>query len=53
VAAWIIGVSENLAATYIDVIGNDLRIAVPLLLTVLVLLLRPQGLFGRREVVRV
>jgi branched-chain amino acid transport system permease protein len=53
VAAWIIGVSENLAATYVDVIGNDLRIAVPLLLTVLVLLFRPQGLFGRREVVRV
>jgi len=53
VAAWIIGVSENLAATYIGFIGNDLRISVPLLLTVLVLLLRPQGLFGRREVVRV
>ena len=53
VAAWIIGVSENLAATYIDFIGNDLRISVPLLLTVLVLLVRPQGLFGRREVVRV
>lgn len=53
VAAWIIGVSENLAATYIDPIGNDLRVAVPLLLAVLVLLLRPQGLFGRREVVRV
>ena len=53
VAAWLIGVTENLAATYVDAIGNDLRIAVPLLLTVLVLLLRPQGLFGRREVVRV
>jgi branched-chain amino acid transport system permease protein len=53
VAAWIIGVSENLAATYVGFIGNDLRISVPLLLTVLVLLLRPQGLFGRREVVRV
>jgi branched-chain amino acid transport system permease protein len=53
VGAWIIGVSENLAATYIDFIGNDLRISVPLLLTVLVLLMRPHGLFGRREVVRV
>jgi branched-chain amino acid transport system permease protein len=53
VAAWIIGVTENLAGTYIGFIGNDLRIAVPLLLIVLVLLLRPQGLFGRREVVRV
>jgi len=53
VAAWVIGVSENLAGTYIGFIGNDLRVAVPLLLTVLVLLLRPQGLFGQREVVRV
>lgn len=53
VAAWIIGVSENLAATYVGFIGNDLRVAVPLLVTVLVLLVRPQGLFGRREVVRV
>jgi branched-chain amino acid transport system permease protein len=53
VAAWIIGVTENLAGTYIHVIGNDLRVAVPLLLIVLVLLLRPQGLFGQREVVRV
>lgn len=53
VAAWIIGVTENLAGTYIGFIGNDLRVAVPLLLIVLVLLLRPQGLFGRREVVRV
>jgi branched-chain amino acid transport system permease protein len=53
VAGWIIGVSENLAGTYLSFIGDDLRVAVPLLLTVLVLLLRPQGLFGRREVVRV
>ena len=53
VAAWIIGVTENLAGTYIGFIGNDLRVAVPLLLIVLVLLLRPQGLFGGREVVRV
>jgi branched-chain amino acid transport system permease protein len=53
VAAWLIGVSENLAGTYLGFVGNDLRVAVPLLLTVLVLLLRPQGLFGRREVVRV
>jgi branched-chain amino acid transport system permease protein len=53
VAAWIIGVTENLAGTYIGFIGNDLRVAVPLLLIVLVLLLRPQGLFGQREPERV
>ena len=53
VAAWIIGVVENLAAAYIDVIGNDLKIAVPLILMIVILIIRPQGLFGRKVVVRV
>jgi branched-chain amino acid transport system permease protein len=53
VAAWIIGIVQNLAGTYVDVIGTDLQIVVPLALMAVVLLLRPQGLFGRREVSRV
>jgi branched-chain amino acid transport system permease protein len=53
VAAWFIGVVENLAAAYIDVIGNDLKIAVPFLIMIVVLIVRPQGLFGRKVVVRV
>lgn len=53
VAAWIIGVVENLAAAYIDIIGNDLKIAVPLILMIVILIVRPQGLFGRKVVVRV
>ena len=53
VAAWMIGVLENLAAVYVPVIGYDLKIAVPFLLVFVVLILRPQGLFGRRIVVRV
>jgi branched-chain amino acid transport system permease protein len=52
-AAWIIGVVENLAGTYVGFIGNDLKIAVPLVLMAVVLLVRPQGLFGRPEVQRV
>jgi branched-chain amino acid transport system permease protein len=52
-AAWIIGVVENLAGTYVGFIGNDLKIAVPLVLMAAVLLVRPQGLFGRPEVQRV
>jgi branched-chain amino acid transport system permease protein len=51
VAALAIGVTENLAGTFLPFVGNDLRIAVPLVLMCVVLLLRPQGLFGRREVV--
>lgn len=49
----IVGVSENLAGTYIDAIGTDLKVLVPMLLIVVVLLLRPQGLFGRPRVERV
>lgn len=52
-AAWIIGVLENLAAVYIGFIGHDLKIAVPFILIFVVLILRPQGLFGRKSVVRV
>jgi branched-chain amino acid transport system permease protein len=53
VAAWIIGVLENLAAVYVPFIGFDLKIAVPFILIFVVLIVRPQGLFGRKVVVRV
>ena len=53
VAAWLIGVLENLAAVYIPFIGYDLRVAVPFILIFVVLIVRPQGLFGRKLVVRV
>jgi len=53
VAAWLIGVLENLAAVYVPFIGHDLKIAVPFILVFVVLILRPQGLFGRKVVVRV
>jgi len=49
---WIIGVSENLAGTYVDVIGSDLKILVPLGVILVVLLVRPTGLLGAREVER-
>lgn len=52
-AAWLIGVLENLAAVYVPFIGHDLKIAVPFVLLFVVLLVRPQGLFGRKTVVRV
>jgi branched-chain amino acid transport system permease protein len=53
VAAWIIGVLENLAAVYVSFIGFDLKVAVPFILIFVVLVVRPQGLFGRKTVVRV
>ncbi|OMH34414.1 branched-chain amino acid ABC transporter permease [Tersicoccus sp. Bi-70] len=53
VAAWAIGVLENLVAVYVPLIGHDLKIAVPFVLIFVILILRPQGLFGRKVVVRV
>jgi branched-chain amino acid transport system permease protein len=49
----LIGVAENLAANFIEVIGADLKIIVPLVLIVLVLVFRPTGLFGLAEERRV
>jgi branched-chain amino acid transport system permease protein len=49
----IIGVAENYAANFIDLVGADLKIIVPLVLIVLVLVFRPTGLFGRPEERRV
>lgn len=54
VGGLVIGVVENLAAEYqSEWIGQDLRIAPALLLMLLVLLVRPSGLFGTRRVERV
>ena len=49
---WIIGIAENLAGTYVDFIGSDLKILVPLVAILVVLLFRPTGLFGSEEVAR-
>lgn len=53
VAAWTIGIVENLAGNYIPFFGDDMKIAVPFILVMVVMVLRPQGLFGRKVVVRV
>lgn len=52
VGSWIIGVTEALAGTYVDAIGSDLKVLVPLTVIVGVLLVRPSGLFGSPEVTR-
>ncbi|MEO3874381.1 branched-chain amino acid ABC transporter permease [Nonomuraea sp. B12E4] len=52
VGGLIVGVAETLAGAYIQVIGSDLKVGVPLVIIVVVLLLRPQGLFGRAVVER-
>ena len=53
VGGFIVGVAENMAGTYVDFIGSDLKIAVPLIVIFGVLMVRPAGLFGRHVVARV
>ncbi len=50
---FIVGVVENLAGTYIPVIGGELKLPIALFLIVAVLVFKPAGLFGRRVVQRV
>lgn len=49
VGGLVIGVGENLVGTYVHVIRADLKVVAALALIFLVLLLRPQGLFGSRS----
>jgi branched-chain amino acid transport system permease protein len=48
-----LGVGLNLLVQYVDFLGADLRLPVALLVILVVLLIRPSGIFGRREVRRV
>ncbi|RAY13667.1 branched-chain amino acid ABC transporter permease [Actinomadura craniellae] len=52
VGGLVVGVAETLAGAYVDAIGADLKVGVPLVIILAVLLLRPQGLFGHAEVER-
>lgn len=47
-----LGLTESLVAGYVPFIGSDLKLATALVVIVAVLLVRPQGLFGARSVVR-
>jgi branched-chain amino acid transport system permease protein len=53
VGGLLVGVIENLVATYVSFIGTELKLTVALALIILVLLFRPSGLFGRATVRRV
>ena len=53
VGSLLLGVLINLIGTYVNWIGTDLRLPVALAVILGVLLVKPTGLFGRAEVVRV
>jgi len=53
VGGFLVGIFENLIGTYVPGVGSELKLTVALVLIVVVLLVRPSGLFGRSEVKRV
>ena len=48
-----VGIIENLAGTYIPVVGPELKLPVALFVIIAVLVVRPSGLLGRKTVQRV
>jgi branched-chain amino acid transport system permease protein len=53
VGGLILGVLINILGTYVEFIGGELRLPAALVVLLIVLLIRPQGLFGHRVVRRV
>ena len=48
-----VGIIENLAGTFVPVVGKELKLTIALVLIVAVLMIKPSGLFGRTAVSRV
>ena len=53
VGGLLVGVTENLVGTYVSFIGTELKLTVALAMIIIVLLIKPSGLFGRSFVKRV
>jgi branched-chain amino acid transport system permease protein len=53
VGGLLVGVVENLVGTYVWFIGTELKLTVALAMIIVVLLVKPSGLFGRTHVRRV
>ena len=49
----LLGVGLNLIGAYVDVVGADLRLPAALAVILVVLLVKPTGIFGKREVRKV
>jgi branched-chain amino acid transport system permease protein len=53
IGGFLVGIFENLVGTYIPGVGNELKLPIALALIVTVLVVKPNGLFGRTVVQRV
>jgi len=50
----IVGVTENLAGAYLDsIVGGGVRDLFPYILIMIILMVRPYGLFGWRRIERI
>lgn len=49
----VVGIAQSLSTGYLTMLGSDLQVIVPLVLIVCVLIVKPQGLFGKTVVARV
>src|SRR5207302_7129776 len=50
---FLMGVIENLAGTYIPVVGREMKVSIALVIIVSILTVKPSGLLGRPVVTRV
>jgi branched-chain amino acid transport system permease protein len=48
-----VGLLQNLVSGYVPFVGTQLQLATALVIVLVALLVRPQGLFGRARLVRV
>ncbi len=53
IGGFLLGAAENLVGTYFPLLGRELKLPIALAMIVIVLLLKPGGLFGRPSIVRV
>ena len=53
IGGFLVGIIENLAGTYIPVVGREMKLSIALCIIVAVLCVKPSGLFGRPVVTRV
>jgi branched-chain amino acid transport system permease protein len=53
VGGLIVGVFTVLVGGYVDFVGEDLKLAAAFVLILVILIVRPQGLFGKKQVKRV
>lgn len=53
IGGFLVGIIENLAGTYLGQVGAELKLSIALVVIIIVLVVKPEGLLGRKIVQRV